>query len=126
MKSLVISLVIAITIVGASILYQAHLNSVSKELISKNDKIEESIKKGDYIAAKNLTDESMAYLEKQRTILAATDNHEVLDKIEMNLNELYEYIKGSQETDAMSKCSVLRFLYEHLPKNYELKLENIL
>lgn len=126
MKSLVISLVIAITIVGASILYQAHLNSVSKELISKNDKIEESIKKGDYIAAKSLTDESMAYLEKQRTILAATDNHEVLDKIEMNLNELYEYIKGSQETDAMSKCSVLRFLYEHLPKNYELKLENIL
>ncbi len=126
MKSLIISLVIAIAIVGSSIFYQAHLNSVSKELISKNDKIEESIKKGDYIAAKNLTDDSMAYLEKQRTILAATDNHEVLDKIEMNLNELYEYIKGSQETDAMSKCSVLRFLYEHLPKNYELKLENIL
>lgn len=126
MKSLIISLVIAIAIIGSSIFYQAHLNSVSKELISKNDKIEESIKKGDYIAAKNLTDDSMAYLEKQRTILAATDNHEVLDKIEMNLNELYEYIKGSQETDAMSKCSVLRFLYEHLPKNYELKLENIL
>ena len=48
------------------------------------------------------------------------------DKIEMNISEVEGYINGGEQTDAVSHCRVLGFLFEHLPKNYKFKLENIL
>ena len=66
------------------------------------------------------------FLTKNRTVLAATGNHEDFDKIEMNISEVEGYINGGEQTDAVSHCRVLGFLFEHLPKNYKFKLENIL
>ena len=54
------------------------------------------------------------------------NNHAELDNIEMNLAELKRYTEGEAHTDAISKSSVLDFLFAHLPKNYKLRLENIL
>ena len=44
----------------------------------------------------------------------------------MNISEVEGYINGGEQTDAISHCRVLGFLFEHLPKNYKFKLENIL
>ncbi len=66
------------------------------------------------------------YLDENSTVLAATGNHEDFDKIEMNISEVEGYINGGEQTDAVSHCRVLGFLFEHLPKNYKFKLENIL
>ena len=53
-------------------------------------------------------------------------NKQNFDKIEMNISEVEGYINGEEQTDAVSHCRVLGFLFEHLPKNYKFKLENIL
>ena len=126
MKSVVISIVIALAIVAGSVAYGNHMHKVSDTLISINDKLIEEIDGENYEQAENVLENAIMYIESNRTMLSAMDNHESIDKIELNIYELYEYIKGEEKTDALSKCRMLGVLYKHLPKDYELKLENIL
>lgn len=126
MKSVVISVIIAVVIVAGSLLYTNNLEKVSGELSEINENISELLEAEDYAGASAEIEHLMFYLDRERSILAATGNHEELDKIEMNLSELSEYAKGEKQTDALSSCRVLGFLFEHLPLNYKLKLENIL
>lgn len=126
MKSVVISLVIAVIIVGGSLLYTNHLEKVSEDFSAINENISRLLETEEYSSASSQIEHLISYLDRKRPMLAATGNHEELDKIEMNLSELAEYAKGEKQTDALSSCRVLGFLFEHLPKNYKLKLENIL
>lgn len=126
MKGVVISAVIAVLIVLGSIAYTNHIESVSNELGEINDAIIEALTSENYVQAAVHTKELNDYLDSHRAILEATGNHEEIDKIEMNISELSEYIEGEEKTDALSNCRVLDFLFGHLPKNYELKWENVL
>lgn len=126
MKGVIISVCIAVGIVAGGIVYTNHMWKVSEELQEINDEIMECLDREDYDAAAENTEKLTEYLDGNRTVLAATGNHEELDKIEMNISEMSGYIDGRKQTDAVSRCKVLSFLFEHLPKNYEMKLENIL
>ena len=113
MKGVIASAVIAVVIVAGSVAYTNHIDKVSRDLGEINDRVMAFLYDGDY-------------LDENRTVLAATGNHEDFDKIEMNISEVEGYINGGEQTDAVSHCRVLGFLFEHLPKNYKFKLENIL
>ncbi len=126
MKSFITSLVIAAFIIAGSIAYGAHIDNVSSELLDINARLTDAVEEDDFDAAMNSVNEARAYFDKKRAMLGATDNHETLDKIELNLQELLSYVEGRAKTDALSRCRVLGCLYEHLPKNYKLKFENIL
>ena len=126
MKSVVMATVIAVLIVAGSIWYESGIHRVSDDLFSMNEGVKTALEDNDFEGAREKMDNIYLYLDKKRAALSATDNHEAIDKIELSLNELYEYIKGGHKTDALSKCSMLEFLYKHLPKDYEMKLENIL
>ena len=126
MKGVIISLCIAIVLVVGSIAYTNHIDSVSEEFAQMNQRVIEALEAEDYETAKTETEKMEKYLDKKSTVLAATGNHEELDNIEMNLSELSGYVDGGKQTDALAHCNVLGFLFEHLPKNYKLKLENIL
>lgn len=126
MKSVVISVIIAAIVIAGSIVYTSNLERVSKELSEINGRISECLEEEDYSGADAEIEHLKAYLNSRRAVLDATGNHEEIDKIEMNLYELSEYSKGEKKTDALSRCRVLDFLFEHLPLNYKLKPENIL
>ncbi len=126
MKSFITSLVIAAFIIAGSIFYGMHIDNVSSELMTMNERITHEVEEADFKGAKSAADELQSYFDKKRALLGATDNHETLDKIEINLQELFSYIEGSQRTDALSRCNVLGYLYKHLPRNYKLRFENIL
>lgn len=126
MKGVVISAVIAVLLVVGSMAYTRHIESVSQELGEINDAIIAALKQEDYEYAAEGVKELKEYLDSHRAILEATGNHEELDKLEMNISELSEYVGGGEQTDALSNCRVLDFMFEHLPKNYELRWENIL
>lgn len=119
-------MVIAAAIVAGGIAYGRHMKTISNEFVSANNRLTQAIEEENFESAGYITDKIKMYMEKKKTVLAATDNHEVLDKIEINLQELVSYIEGRQKADALSKCRVLGYLYERLPTNYELRLENIL
>ena len=59
-------------------------------------------------------------------MLAATGNHEEIDKIEITIAELKEYILQHSKADALAHTEALNVLFRHLPKNYKLRTENIL
>lgn len=126
MKGVIISACIAVALVAGSLVYTSHIKSVSAELGAINDRVMLQLIKEDYEGASGEIGHLVDYLNDHRTLLAATGDHADFDKIEMNISEMEGYTNGRQKIDAMSKCKVLAFMFEHLPKNYEMKLENIL
>jgi hypothetical protein len=126
MKSVAISIIIAVLIVIGSLAYTRNLENVSGELLEMNAKISDCISAEDYSGADAEIERLAAYLDRKRSVLDATGDHAEMDKIEMNISELTEYAKAGQQADALSRCRVLEFLFEHLPLNYKLKFENIL
>ena len=126
MKSVVISVIIAAIVVAGSLVYTRSLEKVSSELMTMNEKVSKYLEQEDYSSAESEIEHLKSYLNSREAVLDAIGNHEEIDKIEMNLYELEEYTKGEKQTDALSRCHVLDFLFEHLPLNYKLKPENIL
>lgn len=126
MKSVIVSVLIAAAIIAGSIVYTRHLENLSEEFLRINKKVTEYVDAEDYFNADAEIEHLSAYLDQKRVVLDATGNHDEIDKIKMNLSELAEYSGGQKKTEALSKCRTLDFLFEHLPMDYELKLENIL
>ncbi|MCC8169824.1 MAG: DUF4363 family protein [Oscillospiraceae bacterium] len=126
MKSVIISIVIAVAVVAGSIVYTNNLEKVSEDLRGINREVSQCLKDEDFAGADLKIEQLTAYLNRKRALLDATGDHEEMDQIEMNISELAEFSRGGQKADALSKTRVLDFLFEHLPLNYKLKLENIL
>lgn len=102
------------------------LNDVAEDLSGINDEVREEIENRRYKSASQKIDELYGYLDDEERYFEAFSDHEELDKIRMTLSELEEYTDAGAGTEALAKTNVLEFLFEHLPKNYRLRLENIL
>lgn len=126
MKSVIISALLAAVMVTGAWVYSNRLESVSKTLMEMNEKVAEYLEREEYELASAQINKIKIYLERKHTLLAAMGNHEELDKIEMNISEMEKYTEGRHMTDALSRCQVLDFLFEHMPKNDYVRLENIL
>lgn len=126
MKSFLITLVLAAVMVMSGIFCSSYIDRVAGELSERNQTIAELIRHADYSAATEQAEMLSEEIEKKKIILAITLDHTELDKIETNLAELLSYSRDQQGYDAAAKCKTLSFLFQHLPKNYQLKWENIL
>ena len=126
MKSFMITLVLAAVMVMSGIFCSSYIDRVARELSERNQTIGELIRHADYSAATKQAEMLSEKIEKKKIVLAITLDHTELDKIETNLAELLSYSKDRQAYDAAAKCQTLHFLFRHLPKNYQLKWENIL
>ena len=81
MKGVIASAVIAAVIVAGSVAYTNHIDKVSRELGEINDRVMAFLYDGDYESAGNEIEKLVQYLDENRTVLAATGNHEDFDKI---------------------------------------------
>lgn len=126
MKSFISALIIGAVIVFGSIAYTSHLEEISKRLLECNSEIETLIRNDRYDSAEQLIKEMSEYIKSKESVLAATGNHEEIDKIEINLAELTEYAAECCKADTLTKIKTLNILFRHLPKNYKLRPENIL
>lgn len=126
MKSFITTLVLAVIMVFGGILCSSYISQVAEELSEKNQEIEQLILSSDFSAAHSHAKSLSEYVDQKKIILAITLDHTELDKIETNLAELLSYSRDQQGYDAAAKCKTLSFLFQHLPKNYQLKWENIL
>ena len=126
MKSFMITLVLAAVMVMSGIFCSSYIDRVAGELSERNQTIGDLIRHADYSAATEQAEMLSEEIEKKKIILAITLDHTELDKIETNLAELLSYSKDRQAYDAAAKCKTLHFLFQHLPKNYQVKWENIL
>ena len=126
MKSLIISAALVAAVIWGSVSYTAALENVSSQMLELNSEISAALTEHDFDTASNYISSLEGYIDSKATFLSALNNHLELDNIEMSLSELKRYTEGHSHTDALSKCEVLDFLFMHLPKDYRLRLENIL
>jgi Icc-related predicted phosphoesterase len=126
MKSFITAIVIAVVMVGGGLLYVNHIQKISDEMVQLNEEVITLLEQDAFEEAEQKISRINECIDQKRTVLAATGNHEELDKIEIYTLELEQYTKGRAREDALARCHVLSLLLEHLPKNYRLKLENIL
>ena len=99
MKGVIASAVIAAVIVAGSVAYTNHIDKVSRELGEINDRVMAFLYDGDYESAGDEIENLVQYLDENRTVLAATGNHEDFDKIEMNISEVEGILTaGSKQT----------------------------
>ena len=126
MKSFIISLAIAALLLCGSFFYMMRLENISDELHEINAEITEALKNEDYKLAQDKIPELERAISDYELFCAALENHEHIDTMESTIAELKIYTEGHHQSDALAKSNVLEFLFNHLPKNSRLRLENIL
>ena len=126
MRSVIITLIIAVGMVGGSVMYASHLKEQSEMLSEITKDIKDDIINENYSSAADgikRLDKNVSRFEK---FFLATGDHIEMDNIKTNISELKSYTKHKMKGDAMSKIYVLEFLFEHLPHNNQVKIGNIL
>lgn len=126
MRSFITSLIIAALIISGTVFYTHRIEVVSEKLLKDNRTIISSLKEEDFETASALTSDMAEYVNDKKISLAIIMDHTDLDKIESGIAELEGYIDGRIKTDALAKCNTLDVMIRHMPKNYKLKIENIL
>ncbi|MCH5184833.1 MAG: DUF4363 family protein [Oscillospiraceae bacterium] len=126
MKSFIISMILFACLIGFSIFHSCALDKITGNIIIKNNIIAENINDGDYPAAGAKSEELKKYIDSRRTVLSATLDHGVLNKIDEYIALTDGYITQKDKIDAFVSCKSLSAFLENLPKNYKLKIDNIL
>ena len=126
MKSLISAVLMAVVIIGGCLFYTNKLDDLSLELAEECINILSYIKDDNYDEAKEHTDELDEFLEQKKIILASFIDHNELDKIEMNLEQMKVYIAEENRADSLAYGKALSALFLHFPKNYKVKIENVL
>lgn len=125
MKSLITALVIAALLGIGSEIYMYRLENASWELSAINSEVFEAINDEDYEKAMEAIDRLSERMEDAEMFFGAMGNHEETDSININIAELRGYTEKRCKSDAAAKCRVLSYLFDHLPQNSHLRLENI-
>lgn len=126
MKSLIIAILIAVIIIFGGIYATNKLSDVSDNLIEICEQASELIQNEEFETAGELLEKMKESVDENYIMFAVSIDHNEIDKIEMNLDQMQIYIKEHQKADALAFGNVLLGLFEHLPKDYKLKLENVL
>lgn len=126
MKSLIIALSIGLLTIVGSIAYTNHLESVTEQMTRENEIIAQALENERFEEANKSAKELIAFVREKRVILDAVGNHQELDDIEKNLCEMTAFTQEKNKDDSIAKCRVLSFLIESLPRNFKIKIENIL
>lgn len=126
MRSFFAAIQITAAIIAGSFIYTARMDRLSEEMLEKNKEIYSYVQGEDYENAALTIKGAREHLESHSVMLWATGDHSEIMQLEVNLGELFEYVKASERSDALAKCAEMEILLRHMPKNYKIRLENIL
>lgn len=126
MKSFVISIFTALLIVGGSVTYSFYIKNLSAQMCVYGEEIKQLVTDENFADAVSKISELSDFVDKTKPLLASTTDHANIDEIEQTVALLKIYTAQEQRPDALAKCELMNVLFEHLPKSYDLRLENIL
>ena len=95
-------------------------------LVLKNDKLYTLISEEKFDEASKLLSELDDEIDEKRILLASVIDHTELDKIVLNIAQAKAYVSEHKKDDSLSYVSGLDSMFSHIPKNYHVKIENIL
>ncbi|MBQ7986237.1 MAG: DUF4363 family protein [Clostridia bacterium] len=126
MKSFWAAVVVAVLLIGGGVMFNKHIDGVTKEMAEKEEKITSLIEEESFSGAKKEIDELKKYIDDKMIVLASVVDHKNIDEIELCVAEIEGYTKEKVKTEALTRCKKLEHLISHLPINYSVTLQNIL
>lgn len=126
MKSFIGSIILLSCLIAASTLHSYYLNQITNELISKNNTVLELVQDENYSLALSELNSLDEYIDTKRTVLSATMDHSVLNKIDEYVSQAQGFISEEEKADSLVSCQNLATFLENMPKNYKILIENIL
>ncbi len=126
MKSLIVAIIIAFSIILTGVYSTKKLEDMSEYLIEMCDKTNKEIENDNFEKAEEYILEIEDFVEENYTMFASTIDHNEIDKIDMNIDQMKTYVAQGIKADSLSYGNILLGLIEHLPKDHRLKIENVL
>lgn len=126
MKSFWAAIVIAVLLIGGGVLFNRHIDNVTKEMSQKEEKITLLINKESFSDAGKEIENLKNYIDDKMIVLASVVDHKNIDDIELCVAEIEGFAKEKSRVEALAKCKKLEHLISHLPINYSVTLQNIL
>lgn len=103
-----------------------YLNKASDDLRRLNDEIEQYITDSNwdkaYKSSIEYTEKWKDYSEKLKLFV----DHQEMDKIEIELWKLPQYIKEKNKEESLASVHVLKFLVDHISELEKVNIQNIL
>lgn len=125
MKSLITAFIIAAVVIGTSLYCSHQIDKLTNELTKKNDILLKNITDENFDEALKLLDDIDKTIENSSVLLASYLDHSELQKIETQLVQLDVYIREQEKITALANVNTLNLLFNHLPEDYHVRLENI-
>ncbi len=101
------------------------VSQTAQPLISKTDRIRESIETGDWDKARDHIREFSTFWHDAKSVWTILLNHKEIDSIDMSLAKMEQYIAARETGLALGEISVLNLLIKHIPDKEKLSLKNI-
>lgn len=126
MKTFWASMIILAVLIGGGIASNSCLDRLSKQLLNTTEEVSEFIDNEEFDKANEISKEMSDFIDKKKPLLASILNHENIDDIEQNISELMGYTKGEKLVESQVSAKKLKHMFQHLPENYRLELQNVL
>ena len=126
MKTFWVAVAIGVLLIGGGIMFNRNIDSVTREMAEKEEKISALIDEKDFMGAEKELDDLSRYIDEKMIVLASVVDHKNVDDIEMCVAEIKGYAKEQDKASAIARCKKLEHLIGHLPINYRVTLQNIL
>ena len=126
MKSFFIAVSIFLVLILSGAAFNFCLNGTSKELLKSCEEINTSIKEEKMEDAYSKAEKLSEYIDGKKPLLSSILDHGNIDEIEKQISELLGFAEQNDVINAAVSVKKLNHMFEHLPENYALTLQNIL
>lgn len=126
MKSFIVAMSIFAVLVVGGMAFNYSLNATTEELLKSCEGIENSIKSGKIDEAYDKGQKLSEYIDGKKPLLSSILDHSNIDEIEEQISELVGYTEQNETEYALVAIKKLEHMFNHLPENYALTLQNVL
>ncbi|MBR4723560.1 MAG: DUF4363 family protein [Clostridia bacterium] len=126
MKSFIGAMLIFAILLVSGFAFNSCLNSTSDRLLRSCENISGKVKTEDFEAAYKSAEELSKYIDGKKPLISSILDHGSIDDIETEISELLGYTENKDKINSIVSLKKLAHMFEHLPENYSVKLQNIL
>lgn len=126
MRTLIILTLILAALLGLSTWGYYQLDNSARTLAGHLDKSEKAVAGRDWPTVGREISRMSARWERTKTVWTVFINHEEMDKIDMSMARLKEFMVTRNKTETRAGLAELKMLIRHIPEKEALTLHNIL
>ncbi|MBR4721012.1 MAG: DUF4363 family protein [Clostridia bacterium] len=126
MKSFVIAMSIFAVLIVGGMAFDYSLNATTEELLSSCEEIDKNIREDKLKAAYEKEKQLSEYIDGKKPLLSSILDHSNIDEIEEQISELLGFTEQNDAENAVVSIRKLEHMFNHLPENYALTLQNVL